>query len=98
VIADEGLTVGSWLRGFAGCTIADEKMLDNAANRLADMPVLRRWFANGIVSWSVIRGVVYAVRNLTKAQRRWVDDALADDAQRVRRLGKRQGRSTLDVR
>jgi hypothetical protein len=87
VIADEGLTIGSWLRSFAGCTYADERMLDNAAGRLADMPTLSRWFADGAVSWATVRGVVYAVRNLTKAQRRWVDATLAQDQERVGRLG-----------
>src|SRR5919106_2651715 len=87
VIADEGMTMGAWLRSFAGCTYADERMLDSAAGRLVDMPNLSRWFADGAVSWSVVRGIVYAVRNLTKAQRQWLDTSLAEDEGRVHRLG-----------
>jgi hypothetical protein len=87
VLADEGVTTGTYLRMHADRTIADEKMLGNAAEALADMPALRRWLRDGDVSWAVVRGVVAGTRNLTRAQRRWVDDTLAGDVERVRGLG-----------
>ena len=86
VIADEGLSAGAWLRTFAARTVADEKMLANAVERLRDMPTLRQWFIDGSISWPAVRGIVAAVRNLTREQRRWLDATLAGDEDRVRRL------------
>jgi hypothetical protein len=86
VIADEGVTAGTYLRMHADRTIADERMLGNAAEALADMPSLRGWLRGGDVSWASVRGVVAAIRNLSRAQRAWVDGTLADDGDRVRRL------------
>jgi hypothetical protein len=85
VIADEGLSTGAWLRTFAARTTADERMLTNTAERLADMPGLRARFRDGEISWSAVRGIVLAVRNLTREQRRWVDATLTGDPDRVRR-------------
>jgi hypothetical protein len=86
VIADEGVSVGAWLRTFAGRTSGDEKMLAACVDRLADMPTVSAWLASGEVSWPVVRSIVLATRNLTREQRRWVDATLAGDADRVRRL------------
>jgi hypothetical protein len=86
VMADEGLTTGTWLMTLGQRTVADERMLAATAERLADMPTLRGWFVNGAVSWPVARGIVAAVRNLTREQRGWVDDALAADPERFGRL------------
>ena len=36
VIADEGVSVGAWLRTFAARTSSDEKMLAATVDRLAD--------------------------------------------------------------
>ena len=86
VIADEGLSAGAWLRTFAAGTVADERMLANTVERLRDMPTLRGWFIDGSISWPAVRGIVAAVRNLTREQRRWLDATLAGDEDRVRRL------------
>jgi hypothetical protein len=86
VIADEGITAAAWLRTFAARTAADERMLANTADRLADMPTIRGWFSSGELSWPAVRGIITAVRNLTPQQRRWVDDTIAADPDRVSRL------------
>jgi Domain of unknown function (DUF222) len=86
VIADEGLTSGTWLRTFGDRTVADERMLANTAERLADMPHVRAWFLGGELSWPTVRGIVDAVRSLTREQRQWVDATLADDPERFLRL------------
>jgi hypothetical protein len=86
VIADEGITAGTWLRTFGDRTVADERMLANTAERLADMPNVRDWFLGGALSWATVRGIVDAVRNLTREQRRWVDESLAADPERFLRL------------
>jgi hypothetical protein len=69
VIADEGVTTGTYRRMRADRAIADERMLGNAAEALADMPSLRGWLRGGDLSWAVVRGVVAATRNLSHAQR-----------------------------
>jgi hypothetical protein len=86
VIADEGIAAAAWLRTFAARTVADERMLANTVDRLADMPTVRGWFYCGELSWPAVRGIVAAVRNLTRAQRRWVDATIAADPDRVSRL------------
>jgi hypothetical protein len=50
------------------------------------MPTIRDWFFAGELSWPAVRGIVAAVRNLTRAQRRWVDDTLTADPDRTRQL------------
>jgi hypothetical protein len=50
VMADEGLSVGAWLRAFADRTVADERMLAATVERLADMPTVREWFLSGGLS------------------------------------------------
>ena len=86
VVAAEGMTTASWLRAVAGRSGADAGMLLAAAERLADMPAVAAWFADGTLSWSTVRGIVAATRNLTVAQRRWVDATLAADPGRMARL------------
>src|SRR5918995_5905488 len=86
VIADEGISAEAWLRTFAARTAADERMLSNTVDRLADMPTVGELFSSGDLSWPVVRGIVAAVRNLTREQRRWVDRTITADPDRVRRL------------
>jgi hypothetical protein len=50
------------------------------------MPTIRTWFCSGELSWPAVRGIVTAVRNLTRQQRRWVDDTIAGDPDRIARL------------
>src|SRR5690606_13719969 len=83
VIATEGLSIESWLRTLAGRTVADEKMLVNTVERLRDLPTVHAWFRAGTITWPVVRGIVDAVRNLTRAQRRWVDETLAANPDRL---------------
>ena len=78
VIADHGLTRDTWLRAVAGRTGADAGMLLAAADRLADMPAVTAWFHQGSLSWGAVRQIIAATRNLTAAQRGWVDQTLAD--------------------
>jgi hypothetical protein len=96
VIADEGLSVGAWLRTFAGRTTGDEKMLAACVERLADMPTVAGWLADNTVSWSVVRSIVLATRNLTREQRCWVDTTLAADHERVVRLDADQVVAAVD--
>lgn len=86
IIAEEGVTTSTWLRVFAARTVGDEKMLTATVERLADMPAVSAWFADGTISWPTVRGIVAATRNLTGDQRRWLDDTLAADRDRVCRL------------
>jgi hypothetical protein len=72
VIAAEGQTLASWLR--------------TVVQRLSHLPTVRRWLATGDITYSVVRAIVYATRRLTVAQLNWVDDTLAHDAERIRRL------------
>jgi len=53
-------------------------MLLAAAERLADMPAVTAWFHQGTVSRGAVRQIIAATRNLTAAQRGWVDASLAD--------------------
>jgi hypothetical protein len=57
------------------------------AERLVDMPVLRGWYRDAVVSDGVVRAIVWAVRNLTRAQRRWVDETLRGNRGRIGDLG-----------
>lgn len=68
VIAEEGQTLRSWLRTVAGCTGGDERALLLAVQRLAHLPTVRRWLADGTVSWAVTRSIVFETRRLTVAQ------------------------------
>lgn len=86
VIAEEGQTLRSWLRTVAGCTGGDERALLLAVQRLAHLPTVRRWLADGTVSWAVTRSIVFETRRLTVAQLEWLDDTLASDADRLGRL------------
>lgn len=86
IIAAEGVTLATWLRVFAGRTIGDEKMLTATVERLVDMPAVAGWFTDGTISWPTVRGIVAATRTLTGAQRRWLDDTLAADRDRLLRL------------
>jgi hypothetical protein len=86
VIDDEGLSTSTWLMTFGQRTVADERMLAATVERLADMPTVWEWFRTGALSWPAVRGIVAAVRNLTREQRRWVDATLADDPERFGRL------------
>lgn len=86
VIAAEGLTVESWLRAAAGRTGADAGMLLVAAQRLADMPATLAAFQRGVVSWGTVRGIVAATRSLTVEQRRWLDEVVARDDERLARV------------
>lgn len=79
VIAAEGVTVESWLRGAAG-------MLLVAAQRLADMPATLAAFQRGVVSWGTVRGIVAATRSLTVEQRRWLDEVVSRDDERLARV------------
>lgn len=83
VIAAEGQTLASWLRTVAGCTVSDERTLVLVAQRLAHLPTVHRWLADGDITWSVARSIVFATRRLTIAQLGWVDVTLAGDAERV---------------
>lgn len=84
-IAAHGVTCESWLRAVAGRTSADAGMLLAAAERLQHMPAIAAWFRDGVLSWGAVRGIVTATRSLTAAQRAWVDETLAADADRVAR-------------
>jgi hypothetical protein len=86
VIAAEGQTLASWLRTVAGATVSDERSLLLVVQRLSHLPTVRRWLATGDITYSVVRAIVYATRRLTVAQLNWVDDTLAHDAERIRRL------------
>lgn len=86
VIAGHGLTRDTWLRAVAGRTGADAGMMLAAAERLADMPAVSGWFRHGVVSWGVVRAIVLATRNLTSAQRAWVDATLHADRDAMLRL------------
>jgi hypothetical protein len=87
VLVDEGITTGTCLRVYARRTAAEEKSLGCLAERLVDMPVLRGWYRDAVVSDGVVRAIVWAVRNLTKAQRRWVDETLRGNRGRIGDLG-----------
>lgn len=50
VVAAEGMSTASWLRAVAGRSGADAGMLLAAAERLADMPAVAAWFADGTLS------------------------------------------------
>jgi hypothetical protein len=78
VITERGLTRDGWLRAVAGRTGVDAGMLLAAAERLVDMPAVTAWFSTGVLSWGAVRAIVAATRNLTAAQRGWVDQTLAD--------------------
>lgn len=60
VIADQGVTTSTWLRVFAARTVGDEKMLTATVDRLADMPAVAAWFADGTLSWPAVRGIIAA--------------------------------------
>lgn len=77
VVAEEGQTLGSWLRSVGRRTGTDAGMLIAAAERLADMPATLTAFQSGALSWGTVRGIVTATRSLTAAQRHWVDTAIA---------------------
>jgi hypothetical protein len=86
VVAEEGVTISTWLRVFGRRTSGDERMLTATVERLQDMPTVRRWFHEGAVSWPAVRGIVAAVRNLTREQRRWVDATFAEHGDALCRL------------
>jgi hypothetical protein len=86
VIASEGMSTSIWLRVFGGRTTGDERMLTATVERLADLPTVYRWFMDGAVSWPTVRGIVAAVRNLTREQRAWLDAELADHGDALCRL------------
>lgn len=85
VLADEGLTPGTYLRIHGGRTAAEERGVCTLAERLTDMPTLARWYRNGTVSDGVVRDICWTVRNLTRQQRAWLDDVLAADPPAPRR-------------
>lgn len=96
VVADHGLTRDTWLRAVARRTGADAGMLLAAAERLTDMPAVSAWFHRGVLSWGAVRAIVASTRNLTAAQRTWVDTALADHAGDVARLDGDQVAAAVD--
>jgi hypothetical protein len=86
VIASEGVSTSTWLRVFARRTTADERMLTATVERLDDMATVHRWFTEGLLSWPAVRGIVAAARNLTRTQRRWLDETLAEQGDELCRL------------
>lgn len=96
VIAEHGVTRDTWLRAIAGRTGSDAGMLLAAAERLADMPAVTAWFQQGALSWGAVRQIVASTRNLTAAQRAWVDATLADHEADVSRLDGDQVAAAVD--
>ncbi|CAN5913823.1 hypothetical protein BH23ACT10_BH23ACT10_09990 [soil metagenome] len=96
VIADTGLTIDAWLRAIAHRTGADTGMLLAAAERLADMPAVTAWFNDGTLTWGAVRHIVAATRNLTAAQRTWLDTSLHTDRHRLLRLDADQLTAAVD--
>src|SRR5690606_36176321 len=85
VVAAEGLTSDTYLR-MSGRTARETSGHGYLVERLADMPVLYGWYRDGDISTGVVRELSWLTRNLTRAQRAWVDARLADNAEVVRRL------------
>lgn len=96
MIAGHGVTRDAWLCAVAGRTGSDAGMLLAAAERLADMPVVAAWFRQGVLSWGGVRQIVVSTRNLTAAQRAWVDASLAEDQADVVGLGDDQVAAAVD--
>lgn len=96
VIVDHGVTRDTWLRAIAGRTGSDAGMLLAAAERLADMPAVMAWFHEGALSWGAVRRIVAATRNLTAAQRAWVDATLTEHAPDISRLDDDQVAAAVD--
>jgi hypothetical protein len=63
---------------LAGMTISDRKTLLTAADVLRSMPHTKALFEAGSLSWSQVRSIVAGARGLTLAERRKVDQAVAD--------------------
>ena len=79
----EGLPVDVVLRVRQRWTDAEVAMLCDAADALTAMPATRQWWAQGVLSWSMVRDVVAAVRPLGRDGRAAVDARLAASGDRL---------------
>ncbi len=86
----EGLPVDVVLRVRQRWTDAEVAMLCDAADVLAAMPATRQWWAEGVLTWSMVRDVVAAVRPLGRDGRAAVDARLAASGDRLHEMSPSQ--------
>ena len=82
----EGVTLDTALNWVHRMPRAERAMLLNAADVLADMPLLSRLLRTGQVSWGQVRGIVDEAKRLSKAARAMLDERIGASPDRFEKL------------
>lgn len=82
----EGMPLEQVLSQTHRLTQAERRMLLTAADVLRHMPATRRFMADGLLSFSQVRGIVAEGRRLNAAERAALDATLAASADRIGKM------------